>query len=151
VGVTTIIGALRFPTAAPGETRLAYGRSSVVGAFLFLLVVVMVPKFACGCGGKGKAYLALLKSDLRNLVTAEEAFFADHHRFGLMRDLVRDNAFYTSSGDSIVVVGADTVGWRATGTHMNLPDVECGIWVGVRPPDGMHGAREGEPACWKPK
>ncbi len=150
-GIVTIVQVLRFTAPASGDTRLVYGRSSVVGAIFFFLVVVMIPKFGCGCGTKGKAYQAELKSDLRNLVTAEEAFFADHHRYALMPELVKDTAFYVSTGDSIVVVAVDTAGWRAIGTHWYLPDVTCGIWVGTKPPDGMHGAREQEVMCWKEK
>jgi hypothetical protein len=149
VGVATIVRALRFSSPATSDAKLAYGRSSVVGAFLFLVLVVMLPKFACGCGGgKDKAYKAQLKSDLRNLVTAEEAFFADHHRYALMPELVKDTVFFASSGDSLVVVAADKTGWRAVGTHWYLANFTCGIWAGKRPPDDTRGAGEGQVLCW---
>jgi uncharacterized membrane protein HdeD (DUF308 family) len=150
-GIVTIVQVLRFRAPASGDTRLVYGRSSVVGAVFFFLVVVMIPKFACGCGTKGKAYQAAVKSDLRNLVTAEEAYFADHKTFALRAQLDKDSLFYASSGDTIVVVAADAHGWSATGTHWNLGDVTCGIWVGTKPADGMHNARESQPVCWKEK
>jgi len=38
------------------------------------LAAIAIPKFA---ETKRKPYLASMKSDLRNLVTAEEAYFAD--------------------------------------------------------------------------
>jgi hypothetical protein len=147
VAIVTIVRAVRFMPAPGAGTQLVYGRSSVVGAFLFLLVAVMVPKFACGCGNKNTAYRSMLKSDLRNLVVAQEAFFVDHHRFGAGADL--DSVFSPSSHDSITVVALDSSAWRAIGTHLFLVGEECGIWIGVRPPDGMHGATEGEPKCWK--
>ena len=151
-GIVTIVRAVRFtPVSAPSPggpgTRLSYGSSSVVGAMLFLLVAIMVPKFACGCGNKHTAYRAMLKSDLRNLVLAQESYFVDHRRFGSGADL--GSGFAASSLDSITVVAADSVAWRAIGTHPYLVGEACGIWVGVRPPDGMHGATEGEPKCWK--
>jgi len=151
LGMVTIVSALRFKAPASSPTRLAHGRSSVVGALFLLFVVVITPKFACGCGTKGKAYQAAVKSDLRNLVTAEEAYFADHKTFALRAQLDKDSLFYASSGDTIVVVAADARGWSATGTHWNLVDITCGIWVGTKPADGMHGARESEPVCWKEK
>jgi len=150
-GIVTIVQVLRFKAPASGDTRLAYGRSSVVGAVFFFLVVVMIPKFACGCGTKGKAYQAELKSDLRNLVTAEEAYFVDHKAFALRAQLDKDSLFYASAGDSIVIIAADVHGWSATGTNWGLFDVTCGIWVGTKPADGMHGARESQPVCWKEK
>jgi hypothetical protein len=148
VGIVTIVQAVRFKPGPSGGLRLASGRGSVVGAFLFLLVAVTTPKFACGCGTKGKAYLAAVKSDLRNLVTAQEAYFIDHHRYGTNADLSKSNEFFATSGVSIEIVVPDTLSWRAIGRHMNLPDQECAVWVGTRPPTGMHGAGEQEVKCW---
>ena len=148
-GIVTIVRVLRFTAPTTGDTRLAYGRSSVVGAVFFFFVVVMIPKFACGCGTKGKAYQAMLKSDLRNLGTAEEAYFVDHKTYALRAQLDKDALFYASTGDSLVVVAADAHGWHATGTNWGLANITCGMWVGTRPADGMHGAREDEPVCWE--
>ncbi len=144
VAVLAIVRLWRFaPSPSGAETELTYGRSSVVGAFLFLLVVVMLPKFA-GVSPPN-AYRGVMTSDLRNLATAEEAFFADSLRYGSVGELAY---FHATSHDSIVVVVADS-GWRATATHPYLEGQACGMWVGKRPPDGMHGATEGEPTCWK--
>ena len=153
IGVTTIVRALWFtpPSAGASESRLAYGRSSVVGAFLFLLVAVMVPKFGCGCGNKDQAYQAMMKSDLRNLVSAEAAFFADHGRYASGPELQRDRIFFPTTGDSLVIAAMDTAGWRAVARHVYRPDRACGIWIGVRPSDGMYGATEGEVRCWQDK
>src|SRR2546427_10561263 len=46
----------------------------IVGVIIGILAAIAIPKFA---NTKEKAYLASMKSDLRNLVTAEEAYFAD--------------------------------------------------------------------------
>src|SRR6266568_2656524 len=51
----------------------------IVVVIIGILAAIAIPKFA---NTKGKAYLASMKSDLRNLVTAEEAFFADSVRYG---------------------------------------------------------------------
>ncbi len=57
----------------------------IVVVIIGILAAIAIPKFA---NTKGKAYVTAMKADLRNLVTAEEAFFSDsahyttHDRFG---------------------------------------------------------------------
>ena len=117
----------------------------MVGAFLFLLVAVILPKFA-GVNPP-RAYRAMLMMDLRNLAGAEDVFFIDNQRYASRSEL--GSLFHATSYDSIVVVAVDSSAWWAVGTHPYPVGQECGIWVGIRPPDGMHGATEGEPKCWK--
>jgi hypothetical protein len=92
-----------------------------------------------------------MKSDLRNLVTAEEAYFADHLRYASKTELGADMgniSYLTTSGVTLVdLVAQDTTGFYAYVTHSTTTQ-QCGIWVGLRPADGMHEAREGEPKCW---
>lgn len=144
IGIVTIVRVARVKPVPGAASQLTYGRSSVVGAFLFLLVALMLPKFA-GVNPP-RVYRAVMTSDLRNLALAQEAFFADSQRFASPSEL--DSLFHATSSDNIVVVAVDSA-WRATATHPRLVGQACGIWVGVRPPDGMHGATEGEPKCWK--
>jgi len=144
VAIVTVVRLWRFAPVPGADAQLTYGRSSVVGAFLFLLVVWMLPKFA---GVKGpNVYRAVMTSDLMNLVTAQEAFFSDSLRFASAKEL--DSLFHATSYDTIVIVVADS-GWRATARHPMLEGQACGVWVRSRPPDGMHGATEGHPTCWK--
>ena len=49
----------------------------IVVVIIGILAAIAIPKFA---NTKEKAYLASMKSDLRNLITAEEAYFADSVR-----------------------------------------------------------------------
>jgi hypothetical protein len=145
VGVVALVRVVRFAPVPGAGTQLAESRSSVVGAFLFLLVVVTLPKFA-GVN-PASAYRAMVTSDLRNLAVAQDVFFSDSLRYASRAEL--GALFSATSLDSITIVAADKSGWRAIGRHPYLVGQECGIWVGVRPPDGMHGATEGEPQCWK--
>ena len=144
VGVVTLVRLVRVTPAPGAEMQLAQSRSSVVGAFLLLLVLLTLPKFA-GVSPP-RAYRAVMTRDLMNLAMTQEAFFADSQRFASTAEL--DSLFHATSSDSIVVVVGDS-GWRATAVHQRLVGQTCGIWVGTRPPDGMHGATEGEPQCWK--
>src|SRR5882672_2054298 len=50
----------------------------IVVVIIGILAAIAIPKFA---NTKEKAYIASMKSDLRNLVTAEEAYFADSIKY----------------------------------------------------------------------
>src|SRR5207247_7479191 len=50
----------------------------IVVVIIGILAAIAIPKFA---NTKEKAYLASMKSDLRNLVTAEAAYFADSVKY----------------------------------------------------------------------
>src|SRR2546426_6148313 len=50
----------------------------IVVVIIGILAAIAIPKFA---NTKEKAYLASMESDLRNLVTAEEAYFADSVKY----------------------------------------------------------------------
>ena len=47
----------------------------IVVVIIGILAAIAIPKFA---NTKEKAYVAAMKADLRNLVTAQEAYFADN-------------------------------------------------------------------------
>src|SRR5947207_12778066 len=66
-----------------------------------LLAAIAIPKFA---NTKEKAYVAAMKSDLRNLATAEEAFFYDSAKYTTNFALL--NNFAPSSGVNLLVVQA---------------------------------------------
>ncbi|PYO67284.1 MAG: hypothetical protein DMD71_07780, partial [Gemmatimonadetes bacterium] len=63
----------------------------IVVVIIGILAAIAIPKFA---NTKEKAYLASMKSDLRNLVTAEEAYFADSVKYTTNLG----TAFATTSG-----------------------------------------------------
>src|ERR671928_2244678 len=50
----------------------------IVVVIIGILAAIAIPKFA---NTKEKAYMAAMKSDLRNLATAEEAYFADSVKY----------------------------------------------------------------------
>jgi hypothetical protein len=91
-----------------------------------------------------RAYQAAMKSDLRNLVTAEEAHFADNMSY---TEALDDLYFTPSSGVSIenLVVAEDGNGWSAIARH-EQSSVTCAIYVGSGEPP-MEDMREGVPVC----
>jgi len=90
--------------------------------------------------------IASMKSDLRNLVTAEQAYFADSVKYttivgagGLMINMTTGNT------NPVIALTAD--GWTATITniHMTNPLVTCAIFIGstaIAP-----ASKEREPKC----
>src|SRR5947209_15051828 len=87
-----------------------------------------------------KAYLASMKSDLRNLVTAEEAYFADSVKYTSNLG----TAYATTSGvvGPTITVTAD--GWTANVTHTTTTKT-CSIYVGSTALAPAN--KEGEPKC----
>ena len=91
--------------------------------------------------------VASLRNDLRNLVTAEEAYFADHAKYtaNLKAIALDGQPFSVTPGNSmpqIMLVGS---GWTATNRNPNTPQV-CAIFVGTTTPIPP-ATTEGTPAC----
>jgi hypothetical protein len=86
------------------------------------------------------AYTASMKSDLRNLVTAEEAYYADSGRYA--RNL--GSLYGTTTGVTGPTITLTVDGYTAWVGHRRSTKT-CAIFVGSKgmPP----AANEGEPAC----
>jgi len=113
----------------------------IVVVIIGILAAIAIPKFAAT---KGKAYIAAMKSDLRNLVTAEESFFADSVKY-ITYDTTKLK-FRPSSGVNTptIVVGAGY--WSATITHTQIASFSCAIGVNTQNPV-VASAGDGEPVC----
>ena len=114
----------------------------IVVVIIGILAAIAIPKFA---NTKEKAYLASMKSDLRNLVTAEEAFFADSVKYtttigagGLSFNVTTGN---NPAGPTIALT-AD--GWTANLTNLNTTKT-CSIYIGSTALAPAN--KEGEPKC----
>jgi len=113
----------------------------IVVVIIGILAAIAIPKFA---NTKGKAYYTAMKSDLRNLLTAEEAFFADSAAY--TTDVTKLNIKVSTNVSSPAIV-LKTGGWVATVTHSMLPSGnECGIAMNTTNPTNT-SIGEGEPAC----
>src|SRR5881275_2787758 len=102
----------------------------IVVVIIGILAAIAIPKFA---NTKGKAYIASMKSDLRNLVTAEEAYFADSVKYST-------NVTSNAAGG----------GWDASMTNNNLTGtakVTCAIFVNEAADPLNIATSEGAPAC----
>ena len=112
----------------------------IVVVIIGILAAIAIPKFA---NTKSKAYITAMKSDLRNLVTAEEAFFSDSSKY---TTTVSDLKFNSSTGVSSPIIAAGAGYWTATVTHSQLVGTSCGIGVNTTNPV-VTTAAEGEPVC----
>ena len=77
---------------------------------------------------KGKASMAAMKSDLRNLAQVQEGYFAQNSTY--TNDLVVLLA-PRSPGVALTIVEADSSGWSATTRHPNAPNVTCALYYGA--------------------
>lgn len=98
-----------------------------------------------------RANLAIARSDLRNLVVAQELYFSEHARYAIHLDSLLPR-YVPSRGSAMKLTEARRDGWAATLTRERLTG-NCIIWVHLpeadRPKtarDG-HAAEEGVPMC----
>ena len=112
----------------------------IVVVIIGILAAIAIPKFA---NTKEKAYVAQMKSDLRNLVNAEEGFFADSVNY-------TSGSLVTQYRQSTGVGDADDQGrhwlWSAIVTHSQVTGQVCEIAVNTAN-TLVAGAGDGEPAC----
>ena len=111
----------------------------IVVVIIGILAAIAIPKFA---NTKEKAYIASMKSDLRNLVSAQEAYFSDNTTYTTAQASLNN---YTPSAGVTVAIGTVTgTGWAATATHSGATGKTCKIAVGAAVATGQ---KEGEPTC----
>jgi prepilin-type N-terminal cleavage/methylation domain-containing protein len=103
----------------------------IVVVIIGVLASIAIPKFAAT---KEKAYLAKLKGDLRNMMTAQEAYSADFQAYygGAVPSL--QLAYNPSSGVTIAIVEAVPGGWSATATMPMLTARTCAVFIGTAAP-----------------
>jgi len=105
----------------------------IVVVIIGVLASIAIPKFA-------NTYLTSMKSDLRNLVTAEEAYFADSIKYTTnLGTMYRTSTGVT--GPTIVLTGD---GWTATVTHTTTTRT-CAIYGGST--SLAPAVKEGEARC----
>ena len=99
----------------------------IVVVIIGILAAIAIPKFQ---NTKGKANAASLRADLRNLVTAEEAYFYDNSSY--TTDINALNLRVTT-GVTISFGTATPGGWSAKVTHPMAWPIQCAIFFGSAP------------------
>ena len=122
----------------------------IVVVIIGILAAIAIPKFA---NTKEKAYLASMKSDLRNMATVQEAYFSDFQVYqsgtasnlaGVATPLGGAGGFVPSAGVTVTTAATGGTGWNASTTH-SATTRTCAIFIGVAPL--APAVVEGEPKC----
>jgi type IV pilus assembly protein PilA len=112
----------------------------IVVVIIGLLAAIAIPKLA---NTKQKAYVAQMKSDLKNLATAEEAYFYDSAFY--TSSLPALNNFRSSTGVTLNVLEATPGGWSARAIHTQTLR-QCVLYQGNAAPVAPASA-EGKITC----
>ncbi len=119
----------------------------IVVVIIGILAAVAIPKFS---NTKQRAARAAGISDIRNLATSQEAYYADSNRYAGIADT--GNApgkmnFSTSAGNTALTLVGSATGWSGV---VDIQSGRCGIYHGTAaPPTGMPAViPSGVPVCW---
>ena len=128
----------------------------IVVVIIGILAAIAIPKFA---NTKEKAYIAQMKSDLKNLASAQESYFSDKQTYANLAQIQAAPYSWTVSGNAVTAttvtaaVNGGTGGWNGTLTDTRVTSTgataSCGIYAGDTP--GAPNAKvtaEGVVACW---
>ncbi len=109
----------------------------IVVVIIGILASIAIPKFS---NTKEKAYIASMKTDLRNLITAQEAYFSDNNSTYAASIAAMGTNYLASSGVTVTLGSVTNTGWAATATHMQTAKT-CTITL------GGGSTVEGTPLC----
>jgi prepilin-type N-terminal cleavage/methylation domain-containing protein len=103
----------------------------IVVVIIGILAAVAIPKFA---STKEKAYLAAMKSDLRNLATSQESYFYENNTY--YNGAIPGAGFLYNPSKDVTVTLSDVsiAGWASTATHPGAVGKTCAVFYGVAAP-----------------
>ena len=123
----------------------------IVVVIIGILAAIAIPKFA---NTKQKAVKASMVSDLRNLATAQEAFYADSSTYATSYGTTIATGqlnFAPSQKNTLTInTSSSSSGWAATISNPGYSPGACGIFVGSAfSGSGTPAAatQEGVPVC----
>lgn len=98
----------------------------IVVIIIGILAAIALPKFA---NTKEKAAIGTMKGDLRNLATAQEAYFSDHNSYGAsLATLQVDPYGYRYSGQNTVAITSGTGrAWSASASSPAAGSLTCTV------------------------
>jgi prepilin-type N-terminal cleavage/methylation domain-containing protein len=99
----------------------------IVVVIIGILAAIAVPKFA---STKERAFLGAMKSDLRNLATAQESYFYDNNTYYIGAVPAAGFLYNPSSDVVVTIVEATVAGWSATATHPGATGKTCAVYYG---------------------
>jgi len=110
----------------------------IVVVIIGILAAIAIPKFAAT---KDKAKLASVRTDLRNLETAEESYFSDYNTYGTLAQLQPLFLVGLSTGNSMTITPA-TNGFSATANNASITSgiTSCSVQVAGGASSSVDGA-----------
>jgi prepilin-type N-terminal cleavage/methylation domain-containing protein len=113
----------------------------IVVVLIGLITLIALPRFS---GAREKAHRAQAITDLRSLVNAQEAYFADTKTYA---DDVALLEFNQTAEVVVTILETTGNGWSAEVTHNSDEDIECAFYTGPVTPPTIPGIVEGRLEC----
>jgi Tfp pilus assembly protein PilE len=105
------------------------------------LVAIALPRYT---RARRQAHRSEMQSDLRNLLSAEEAYFDDYYTYTSSLAALE---FNSTPNVTIQFNDVSASGWSARTTHVNTA-AQCGVYVGTSTmPSGIPVSAEGAISC----
>lgn len=114
----------------------------LVVVIIGILAVIAIPKFS---NSKERAIVSQMRSDLRNMITAQESHIADALTYYNGPVPAPGLAYGPSGSVAIVLSGVTATGWAATATNPSSSRT-CAVFIGAAPPPAP-ATVEGIVAC----
>ncbi len=104
----------------------------IVVVIIGILAAIAIPKFS---KTREKAYFSAMKSDLKNLMSAEEIYYSSHNYLYADQITTSGLDFAPSQGVTVTLASAANTGWAATAIHAALQSgsQKCGVFYGGAP------------------
>jgi prepilin-type N-terminal cleavage/methylation domain-containing protein len=114
----------------------------IVVVIIGILASIAIPKFAAT---KDKAKLASVKTDLRNMMTSQEAYFSDFKNYGTFANLQAATRYSLSKGNTMAITRTAS-GYTGTATNSSITRGfnRCRVQVGA----GASSTVDGVTVCF---
>ena len=87
----------------------------IVIAIIGILAAIAIPQFSAY---RTRSYNSSAQSDVRNIATAQEAYYVDESRYASAYTRLTGSSYgYMQSGNVVVTVSGDTSAYTITGYH----------------------------------
>jgi prepilin-type N-terminal cleavage/methylation domain-containing protein len=100
----------------------------IVVVIIGILAAIAIPKFSAT---REQAYLASLKSDLKNLAMLQDVYYNDNYSYSTSFPNLE---FVSSDGVTVTIGEANNLGWSASSAHAGLSGESCALYHGGATP-----------------
>jgi type IV pilus assembly protein PilA len=103
----------------------------IVMVIVGILAAIAIPKYTAT---KQRAYFAVMRTDLRNLATAQEAYFQSANQYYDGPVPPPGSEVTLSPGVTVTLSDVTATGWAATATHASASGRVCAMYYGSASP-----------------